>query len=105
MKELSYAEIYDPISDVTFLGSLSPVSGTWDGNLESTNIQNFDLRWELFQEGGQMVSVSAFYKTFEKWSDMHATGYNPNSKKLSSSRNYQKWKDTKSTRVSLLNEF
>jgi outer membrane receptor protein involved in Fe transport len=65
MKELSYAEIYDPISDVTFLGSLSPIGEIWDGNLVSTNMQNFDFRWELFQKGGQMISVSTFYKTFD----------------------------------------
>jgi hypothetical protein len=36
----------------------------WDGNLRATNINNFDLRWELFQSGGQVISVSGFYKTF-----------------------------------------
>ncbi|QQS50794.1 MAG: TonB-dependent receptor [Bacteroidota bacterium] len=70
-KELSYAEIYDPISGVTFIGGFhrdgDDVAGVeyWDGNLVSTHIQNFDLRWELFQEMGQMFSVSAFYKTFD----------------------------------------
>ena len=30
-----------------------------------SDIQNYDLRWELFQDGGQMVSMSVFYKNFK----------------------------------------
>lgn len=69
-KELSYAEIYDPISSRTFIGGLfrdaNDVAGIeyWDGNLESSDIYNFDLRWEIFYGVGQTVSVSAFYKFF-----------------------------------------
>ena len=71
-KELSYAEIYDPISGRTFVGGLfrdaNDVAGIvyWDGNLVSTSIHNFDLRWELFKPGGQMLSLSGFYKKFIK---------------------------------------
>ena len=71
-KELSYAEIFDPISGRTFIGGLfrdaDDVAGIvyWDGNLGKTDIQNFDLRWELFQEGGQTVSASLFYKSFKR---------------------------------------
>lgn len=71
-KELSYAEILDPITGRTFIGGLFPETtngGTevlWDGNLTATRINNFDLRWESFQERAQMVSVSAFYKSFDK---------------------------------------
>ncbi len=70
-KELSFAEILDPITGRSFIGGLFPEStngGTevlWDGNLTATRINNFDLRWELFQPRGQMFSLSAFYKTFE----------------------------------------
>lgn len=70
-KELSYAEILDPITGRTFIGGLFPETtdgGTevlWDGNLTSTRINNFDVRWEMFQERAQMFSVSAFYKSFE----------------------------------------
>ena len=70
-KELSYAEILDPITGRTFVGGLYPETtngGTevlWDGNLTSTRINNFDLRWEAFQERGQMFSVSAFFKAFD----------------------------------------
>lgn len=69
-KELSYAEIFDPITSRTFIGGLfrdaNDVAGIeyWDGNLQSTDIYNFDLRWEIFHGRGQTVSVSAFYKTF-----------------------------------------
>jgi len=71
-KEMSYAEILDPITGRTFIGGMYPETtngGTevlWDGNLVSTRVNNFDLRWEAFQDRGQMFSVSAFYKTFEK---------------------------------------
>lgn len=71
-KEMSYAEILDPISGRTFIGGLyqeTTNGGTevlWDGNLTSTRINNFDLRWELFQQRGEMFSVSAFYKTFDR---------------------------------------
>jgi outer membrane receptor for ferrienterochelin and colicin len=71
-KELSYAEISDPISGRTFVGGMfsdvDAVAGIeyWDGNLVSTDIQNFDLRWELFRENGQMISLSGFYKSFDK---------------------------------------
>lgn len=69
-KELSYSEIYDPITGRTFIGGLfrdaNDVAGIeyWDGNLVSTDIDNFDLRWELFFDEGQTLSISAFYKKF-----------------------------------------
>jgi TonB-dependent receptor len=71
-KELSYAEILDPLTSRTFIGGLfeeRSEGGTellWDGNLTSTRINNYDLRWEAFQDKGQMLSVSAFYKTFDR---------------------------------------
>jgi hypothetical protein len=70
-KELSYAEIYDPITGRTFIGGLftdaDPGVGItyWDGNLTSTDIYNFDLRWEYFGDNGQMFSLSGFYKLFQ----------------------------------------
>jgi hypothetical protein len=71
-KELSYAEIYDPISARTFIGGLfrdaNDAAGIvyWDGNLVSTFIHNFDLRYEWFPKAGQTISVSGFYKWFNK---------------------------------------
>jgi TonB-dependent receptor len=64
-KELSYAQILDPITNRIFNGSLFTY-GNWDGNLVETRIDNLDLRWESFGEEGQIFSVSAFYKQFEK---------------------------------------
>ena len=64
-KELSFAQIIDPVSNRIFNGGLFPYSD-WDGNLVETRIDNFDVRWELFQEGGQLFSVSGFYKAFDK---------------------------------------
>lgn len=55
-KELSIAQIYDAISDRTFIGNL---------DLQVTNITNYDVRWELFQERGQMFAVSGFFKDFK----------------------------------------
>ncbi len=70
-KELSYAEIYDPITGVTFIGSFhedgNDIEGVqyWDGKLVSTDIQNLDLRWERFGQSGQLFSISGFYKIFK----------------------------------------
>ncbi len=68
-KELSYASILDPITDRIFNGSLFEYRDRdgnilWDGNLVETRINNFDVRWEMFSEGGQLISLSTFYKTF-----------------------------------------
>lgn len=63
-KELSFAQILDPISNRIFNGSLFTYSD-WDGNLTETRIDNLDFRWELFQEKDQMYSVSLFYKLFD----------------------------------------
>ncbi len=63
-KELSFAQILDPISNRTFNGGLFQYAN-WDGNLEATLINNFDLRWEYFIGGPDIVSVSAFYKAFD----------------------------------------
>ena len=54
-KEASIAQIYDAISDRTFIGNI---------DLQETHINNFDLRWEMFKPGGQMFSISGFYKAF-----------------------------------------
>ncbi|MEN9002844.1 MAG: TonB-dependent receptor, partial [Flavobacteriales bacterium] len=64
-KELSFAQIIDPISNRIFNGSLFQY-GDWDGNLQETRIENLDVRWELFSKVGQMISVSGFYKFFDK---------------------------------------
>jgi outer membrane receptor protein involved in Fe transport len=64
-RELSFAQILDPVSDRIFNGGLFPI-GEWDGNLTETRIDNIDLRWERFGADGQLFSVSGFYKTFDR---------------------------------------
>lgn len=63
-KELSFAQIIDPLSNTIFNGALH-VYGDGGGNLSATYINNYDLRWEVFLKEGQMFSVSGFYKQFE----------------------------------------
>ena len=63
-KELSFAQIIDPLSNRIFNGSLFTYPD-WDGNLVETRINNFDIRWELYQSGGQLFSISGFYKQFD----------------------------------------
>ncbi len=74
LKELSYAEIYDPLTGRTFIGGLHRDANDaandgegveyWDGNLESTDVHNLDLRWETFPTLSSTVSFGAFYKYF-----------------------------------------
>jgi hypothetical protein len=69
-KELSYAEIYDPVTGRTFIGGLFTDTDAntgkiyWDGKLASTDIHNFDVRWETFPTNNQTVSITGFYKKF-----------------------------------------
>jgi TonB-dependent receptor len=63
-KELSFAQILDPITGRTFNGGLFEYED-WDGNLTETRIDNFDVRWEKFMDRGQIYSVSVFYKQFD----------------------------------------
>ena len=63
-KEMSYAQILDPITNRIFNGGLFQY-GDWDGQLTETRIDNIDLRWEMYFERDELLSVSAFYKAFE----------------------------------------
>jgi outer membrane receptor protein involved in Fe transport len=64
-KELSFAQILDPVSNRIFNGGLFKYSD-WDGNLQETLIDNIDLRWEVYPTKDEIFSVSFFYKNFEK---------------------------------------
>lgn len=55
-KEKSYASIFDPITKRTFVGNI---------DLEQTNINNFDLRYEWFISPNELFSVAGFYKQFD----------------------------------------
>ena len=63
-KELSFAQILDPTTNRTFNGGLFPYPGSWAGDLTETRINNMDLRWEYFMDPGEIISVTAFVKTF-----------------------------------------
>ncbi|HRX29854.1 MAG TPA: TonB-dependent receptor [Saprospiraceae bacterium] len=55
-KEKSIAQIQDFVSERTFIGNI---------DLESSQIQNYDLRWENYFDGGNLISISGFYKNFK----------------------------------------
>ncbi|MEY2924580.1 MAG: hypothetical protein RLZZ337_1128, partial [Bacteroidota bacterium] len=64
-KELSFAQILDPITNRIFNGSLFTYRD-WNGQLVETRINNIDLRWELYFKDQQMISTSFFFKSFDK---------------------------------------
>jgi TonB-dependent receptor len=53
-KEASIAEIYDPLSNLFFIGNI---------NIKPTYIDNFDFRFEAYGENAQLFAVSAFFKS------------------------------------------
>ena len=55
-KEASIAQIFDPLSNMTFVGNI---------DLNPTYIQNYDIRYEYFGKFSQMMAVSFFYKIFQ----------------------------------------
>lgn len=54
-KEKSGAQIYDAITQITFIGNL---------DLVQTYISNYDLRFEKYMKGADIISLSGFYKDF-----------------------------------------
>ena len=56
-RELAPFEFTDFVGGRTILGN---------PNLERTQIDNFDFRWETFPQIGGILAVSAFYKRFQK---------------------------------------
>lgn len=55
-KEASIAQIFDPITNITFNGNI---------DLKPTYVNNFDIRYEFYAEDGGLVAVSGFYKDFK----------------------------------------
>ncbi|WP_417875327.1 TonB-dependent receptor domain-containing protein [Winogradskyella sediminis] len=55
-KEASVAQIFDPISNITFNGNI---------DLKTTYVDNFDLRYEIFSEDAGLLALSGFYKSFD----------------------------------------
>ncbi len=52
-KEASIAEIYDPLSNLFFIGNI---------DIKPSYIDNFDIRYESFGENAQLFAMSLFYK-------------------------------------------
>ena len=52
-KEASIAEIFDPLSNLFFIGNI---------DIRPTYIDNFDIRYEAFGENSQLFAISTFYK-------------------------------------------
>lgn len=56
LREVSSATYIDPLTDF-------PIAGT--PGLSTTDITNYDLRWEWYRENGNNISVGLFYKDME----------------------------------------
>lgn len=55
LREIAPFASWDPILSIFFLGN---------PNLTTTDINNYDARWELFMSRGELVALSVFYKDF-----------------------------------------
>ena len=73
-KEASIAQIYDPLTNRTFIGNL---------DIRPTYIDNLDVRYEIFGESAQLFAVSGFFKSFTDpielaiFSDFSADNFQP----------------------------
>ncbi len=56
LREIAPFASFDPLIDEFFIGN---------PELVTTDIKNYDLRWEWFPNPGELFAVSGFYKTFE----------------------------------------
>lgn len=68
-KEASIAQIFDPLSDITFIGNI---------DILPSYINNFDVRYERYGDNGQLFAVSAFYKAFSNPIELVAFPEAPN---------------------------
>ncbi len=71
-KEKSTIEIPDVLTGLTYIGNI---------DLVETDINNFDLRYEMFFKRGQTVSLGAFYKTFNNPIELVRSDANPSNVK------------------------
>ncbi len=56
MREIAPFASFDPILLLTYFGN---------ADLQITNIDNADIRWEMFPTSGELIAVSAYYKKFK----------------------------------------
>ncbi|MCB9360360.1 MAG: carboxypeptidase-like regulatory domain-containing protein [Flavobacteriales bacterium] len=78
-KEKSGAQIYDAVTQITFIGNL---------DLVQTYINNYDLRFEKYMGSTDIISVSGFYKTFSN--PIEVVSYNATSADNITPRNVEK---------------
>jgi outer membrane receptor protein involved in Fe transport len=57
LREIAPFASFDPLIDEFFIGN---------PELSTTDIVNYDLRWEWFPQTGDMFAMSFFYKSFDK---------------------------------------
>lgn len=67
-KEASIAQIFDPLTNLTFVGNI---------DVKPSFIQNFDVRYERFQEDGGLIALSAYYKDLTDPIEMVSFESNP----------------------------
>lgn len=63
-RTFSYPE-YREMSPALFFSYQDALETVGNVELEPTDIQNYDLRWEWFLSASELMAVSAFYKNFE----------------------------------------
>lgn len=56
LREIAPFASFDPLIDEFFIGN---------PDLVTTDIRNVDLRWEWFLQPGELMAISAFYKSFD----------------------------------------
>jgi len=56
LREIAPFASFDPLIDEFFVGN---------PELVTTDIKNYDLRWEWFTQPGELFAISGFYKSFE----------------------------------------
>lgn len=78
-KEKSGAQIYDAVTQITFIGNL---------DLVQTYINNYDLRFEKYMGSTDIISISGFYKTFTN--PIEVVSYNATSADNITPRNVDK---------------
>ena len=56
MREIAPFEGFDPITREIYIGN---------PELDKSDIQNFDIRWEWFLKPGELIAISGYYKDFK----------------------------------------
>jgi hypothetical protein len=63
-RTFSYPE-YREMSPMLFFSYQEALETVGNIDLKPTDISNYDMRWEWFPSGGEMLAVSGFFKNFE----------------------------------------